>query len=71
MLFEVTQSGHHGNIAELTKAESLLNMKGARSAGHVMWVIVSAIRGRWWEGRMAARDSENDGFYLDVLCSLY
>lgn len=39
MLFEVTQPGHHGNIAEWTKGESLLNMEGARSAGHVMWVV--------------------------------
>lgn len=38
MLFGLTQLGHHGNMVERTKTESLLNMEG-RSAGHVMWVL--------------------------------
>lgn len=54
MLFGVTQPSHHGNMADWTKAERSLNMEGAGSAGHVMWVVVAAIRSRGWRGRIAA-----------------
>lgn len=55
MLFRVTRPGHHGNMAEWTKAESLLNMEGARSAAdvHEMWVV--AIRGIEVEGQIACK----------------
>lgn len=68
MLFRVTRPGHHGNMAEWTKAESLLNMEGARSAADVHEMWVAAIRGIEVEGQIACKKKKsNKRIFFDLL----